>query len=191
VPRIVVLDAMGVMYRAADDVAELLIPFVVAHSGIRDPRRIGELYREASLGNSTADRFWRSVGLRPALEDAYLDRHALNPGLLDTLNVLRECGVPTWGFSNDVARWSRKLRERFDLERYFSGFVVSSDIRARKPDPAAYVALLARVGCEPGDLLFVDDREANIVAASEHGIDARLFAGFDALTDWIRHAGHD
>lgn len=190
-PRIVVLDAMGVMYRAADDVAELLVPFVVAHSGIRDPRRIGELYRDASLGNSSADRFWRSVGLRPSLEDAYLDRHTLSPGLLHALESLHERGIPVWGFSNDVARWSRKLRERFDLERHFAGFVVSSEIRARKPDPAAYVALLARVGCNPADILFVDDREANIVAASDQGIDARLFAGFEALTDWIRHVRHD
>ena len=177
---------MGVIYRAADDVAELLIPFIVAHNGIRDPRRIGELYRDASLGKSSPDRFWRAVGLRPGVEDAFLDGHRLSAGVCEALDALRTRGHTLWGFSNDVARWSQKLRTRFDLERRFSGFVVSSDIRARKPDASAYRALLARVGRKPDEILFVDDREANIVAAAGHGIDARLFAGFDALLEWVR-----
>ena len=40
----VVLDGMGVLYREADDVEALLIPFVREHGGIDDPLAIRGRY---------------------------------------------------------------------------------------------------------------------------------------------------
>jgi len=169
---------MGVMYRAADDVAELLVPFVAARGGRRSVPEIERAYREASLGALDPDRFWQSVGLDPDVEDDYLQAHELMPGLLQ---FLEQSNVPIWCLSNDVARWSEKLRRRFTLEHHFAGFLISSAIRARKPDVAAYQALLDQVRAPAKDVLFIDDREANIAAARGLGIDARLFRGFDQV----------
>jgi hypothetical protein len=44
------LDAMGVIYPAGDDVAELLCPFVREHGRVSDDNRIEALYREVNLG---------------------------------------------------------------------------------------------------------------------------------------------
>ena len=47
-----VLDAMGVIFKSADDVGELLIPFIAEKSGSFDEGVIQAAYLEASLGKS-------------------------------------------------------------------------------------------------------------------------------------------
>ena len=77
-----VLDAMGVIFNSADDVAELLIPFVAEKSGSFDEKIIQSAYLAASLGNISPDEFWEQVNVVPELEDAYLSRHSLNAGIV-------------------------------------------------------------------------------------------------------------
>lgn len=76
------LDAMGVMYRARDDVAELLVPFVQRHRPSIPASEVTARYTEASLGRMDADAFWRSLGLSPGVEDDYLSAHRLTDGVL-------------------------------------------------------------------------------------------------------------
>ena len=114
--RCVVLDAMGVIFRAADDVADLLIPFVRAYGGALDAEAIQSTYIDASLGVISADEFWIGVGLDPSVEDEYLSKHALVPGVRDFLVMARDKDIPVWCLSNDVGRWSRKLRTSFEID---------------------------------------------------------------------------
>jgi putative hydrolase of the HAD superfamily len=51
----------------------------------------------------------------------------------------------------------------------------SCRLRAVKPDAAAYRAVLAALGAEPEEVVFFDDRPANVTGAARVGIDARLF----------------
>jgi putative hydrolase of the HAD superfamily len=115
--RCVVLDVMGVIFEAADDVAELLVPFVGASGGSDDAGWVETKYLEASLGVISADDFWTSVGLTPAAEDPYLRGHSLVPGAMDFLGRARGANVSVWCLSNDVDRWSRKLRASFATAR--------------------------------------------------------------------------
>ena len=83
---VLVLDAMGVIYTAADDVAELLVPFVAERGGITDAAAIADQYTRASLGQMSAADFWHAVQVSPDAEDAYLARHRLTDGLLTFLD---------------------------------------------------------------------------------------------------------
>ena len=65
---VLVLDAMGVIYEAADDVAELLEPFIVQNGGTRKSETVQELYTAASLGKIDAKEFWRGVSVDPDVE---------------------------------------------------------------------------------------------------------------------------
>jgi HAD superfamily hydrolase (TIGR01509 family) len=182
--KCVVLDAMGVVFSAADDVVELLIPFIRESGGVEDDGLIQSTYVEASLGSITADEFWVTVGLRASVEDDYLMRHSLMPGAIEFLRTADERGVPIWILSNDVERWSRKLRALLGIARYASGAVISSDARARKPSAAIYRCLLDRCGHRPADILFVDDRAKNVEAARDMGMSALPFeadTGFSPL----------
>jgi len=168
--RCVVLDAMGVIFESADDVAELLIPFVRGSGGTGEVQTIRSAYVDASLGVLSADEFWTAVGLDSTFEDEYLAMHALVPGALDFVRAAQNSGVAVWCLSNDVERWSRKLRASFGIDRLLSGAVISSEARARKPDIAIYRCLLDRCGYGAADILFVDDRLANVGAALATGI---------------------
>jgi HAD superfamily hydrolase (TIGR01509 family) len=187
-PACVVLDAMGVMFAAADDVEDLLIPFVASCSGAADAQRIRSAYLAASLGAISADEFWTAVGLSPAAEDDYLTRHTLVDGVMRFLQTAKDAGIPVWCLSNDVARWSAKLRASFGLDQLLSGSVISSDARSRKPDAAIYRRLLDCCGEAPADILFVDDRKKNVLAARALGIASIEFdpqSGYRALAAQI------
>ena len=171
--RTIVLDAMGVIFRAQDDVAELLVPFINKRGSTMDTNKLNTLYKKTSLGLKNVDEFWRELGLSPDVEDEYLALHELNRGCLDFLAFARKEGLHVWCLSNDVSRWSLKLRERFALHDLFNGFVISGDIGYRKPSEQAYRCLIDRIGYVPD--LFVDDRSANVSAAQSIGIRSILF----------------
>ena len=166
---VIVLDAMGVMYRAGDDVAELLVPYVAAHGGA-SAERVEAAYLRASRGELGAAELWRSIGLDETHEDPYLLRHEINPGLLPFLRWAQAHEYELACLSNDVSEWSKKLRRRFGLDQFISTWVISGDAKARKPEPAIYRALIEALGRDPQHLLFVDDRQKNLEAARVAGL---------------------
>lgn len=174
--RCVVLDAMGVIFNASDDVVELLIPFVSASGGTVDAESIKLAYLDASLGVISADEFWIGVGLKPSVEDEYLSKHSLVPGVREFLRTVNDRNLPVWCLSNDVDRWSRKLRKSLEIDGLLSGAVISSEVRSRKPSPAIYQCLLDRSGYRAEDIFFVDDREKNVDAALAMGIPSVTFS---------------
>jgi len=182
--RCIVLDAMGVIFEAADDVAELLVPFVKTANPATTSHDVESAYLAASLGDLDADSFWRKLGLDPEVEDLYLKDHSMVPGAISFLQAARHIGIPVWCLSNDVERWSLKLRENFRIESYLEGAVISSAARARKPSPEIYRLLLARSGYAAEEIIFVDDRQKNVAVARELGISALQFSrdlGYESL----------
>ena len=89
IDKILVLDAMGVIYQSCDDVEELLVPFIREQRSNIDKKIIEDLYTRASLGEFSSEQFWGKVGVDYNLEDEYLDRHQLSVGLLDFLAIFK------------------------------------------------------------------------------------------------------
>jgi putative hydrolase of the HAD superfamily len=65
----------------------------------------------------------------------------------------------------DAAPWLASFSRRF----------FSCRLRAVKPEPAAYHAVLTALGAQAADVVFFDDKPANVAGAIALGIDARLF----------------
>jgi len=172
---VLALDAMGVIYRAADDVAELLIPFVGRSGSRTTPADVEALYLAASLGQISADEFWRRVGVDPDDEDLYLAGHRVNDGLFDAIDSVRDLFGKVCCLSNDVSEWSRKLRTTFGLTTAVDPWIISGDIRIRKPDRGIYEHLLAVLDTRADNVVFVDDRTKNLAAAASLGIKTVLF----------------
>lgn len=176
----VAFDAMGVLYRAGDDVAELLIPFLRERGSTATDEAVEDVYLRASRGEVSAAELWAALGL-PDTDDAdYLQRHELTPGVPELLADLRAAGVRVACLANDLSAWSDWLREHFGLDDLIDEWVVSADIGCRKPTPAAFEALLMRLDVEPAQVVFFDDRDANVAGADALGMDARDFT--DAAT---------
>ena len=186
--RCLALDAMGVIFQAADDVAELLIPFIAENSQDCNKTIIEAAYLDASLGTIDPDEFWNRVGVSADLEDEFLSRHSINEGVIDLLDWANSNDIPVWCLSNDVGRWSLKLRERLKIEAYLQGSIISGDIGIRKPDPGIFKALVKASGYPIDSLLFVDDRQKNVLAARALGIESIEYdpgAGFGAARRWL------
>ena len=183
-----VLDAMGVIFKSADDVAELLIPFIAEKSGSIDEEVIQSAYLEASLGKISADEFWSQVDVASELEDEFLSRHSLNPGITELLSQAKGNSISVWCLSNDVGRWSDKLRKNLGIDKFLNGSIISGDVGVRKPDKEIYEILIHSSGYKIEDILFVDDREKNVIASREVGIETVMFdlkIGFTDAKNWI------
>ncbi|MET3528052.1 HAD family hydrolase [Phenylobacterium koreense] len=90
--------------------------------------------------------------------------------VLDVVEDLRATGQYCAIASNQQARRARAMsvglsyREKFDAEFY------SCDLGLKKPMGAYFHRVVERCGFEPSRMLFVDDRAANLAAASALGI---------------------
>ena len=172
----VVLDAMGVLYNAGDDVAELLVPFILKRRPETPISRIESAYLAASLGELSAAEFWRLFDLPEVIEDDYLQEHSLRDGVTEFLDWAHQQQIEVACLSNDVGRWSEKLRSNFKLTEKISTWVISGDVRVRKPDPKIYQMYLDMARLKPDRVLFVDDRIKNVRAAARVGLHIALFA---------------
>lgn len=74
--------------------------------------------------------------------------------------------------------------DRLDWLAAFSPRIYSCRLRSVKPEPAAYDAALLVLDARAEDIVFLDDRPANVVAARRRGIRAEVFtdpAQIDAI----------
>ncbi|HEU0149712.1 MAG TPA: HAD-IA family hydrolase [Bradyrhizobium sp.] len=169
------LDAMGVLYASGDDVAELLIPFVHSKGSQITPDEVEREYLAASLGRIDAATFWQRVGLDSTVEDEYLRGHRLVPGVLDLLDSARRVFEGVCCISNDVSRWSEKLRRSFLLDQAIHPWIISADVGVRKPSVGIYDCLLKKVDACPDSVVLVDDRPKNLDTARAAGMRTVLF----------------
>lgn len=65
----------------------------------------------------------------------------------------------------DALEWLEPFERRF----------FSCELRATKPEPAAYRQVVQALGAEPEDIVFFDDRPPNVHAASALGLRAHVF----------------
>jgi HAD superfamily hydrolase (TIGR01509 family) len=186
--RVVALDAMGVIYRSADDVTDLLVPYARSLGCRLEEDRILQAYVECSLGAMTSSELWEQLGVAGDDEE-YCRGHELTDGVPDALERLEAAGVTLACLSNDVSEWSLLLRGRFGLDRHIRTWVISGDIRVRKPDPRAYDALARALDVAPRDILFVDDRAKNVQAARAAGLNSILYEPTGPVLDVARDAG--
>jgi len=185
---LVVFDAMGVLYLIGDDESELLIPYLRELGCRLDVDEIHQAYEDASVGRLTSAEFWQVCGVQGD-DQTYCSRHTLTPGMDSLLEDLSQAGVRMACLSNDVSEWSRILRVHFGLEKWISTWVISGDIRARKPDPEAFHILTELTDVPLDAMVFFDDAQRNIDAALNLGMDAVRFTSADACRMDLRHRG--
>ena len=61
------------------------------------------------------------------------------------------------------------------LTQYFTDVVSAGKVFARKPDPAGNLHIITTHGCDKGRMMAVGDRELDILAAKNAGIEACLY----------------
>jgi putative hydrolase of the HAD superfamily len=91
-------------------------------------------------------------------------------GILENIATTQDVDL---GMLNNEARELNDYRiETFGLRGYFDFFFSSCYVGLRKPSAQIYKLALDVLQCEPGEVMFVDDREGNVEAAGALGIHA-------------------
>jgi len=98
-------------------------------------------------------------------------------------------GRATRHVASNYPVWIDELRASFGLDEVFDGVWSSHRFGVRKPDPEFYARLCAAVGQAPADCLLIDDRERNVVAALEAGLEAHLFVDAGSTAARLRAEG--
>lgn len=105
-------------------------------------------------------------------------------GSVRTLKRLTMEGRDCYFLSNTNAPALEFMRG-YDYFRMFKGGVASYEERIAKPDPAIFRLFCARYGLAPEECVFVDDNPANVRAARECGMDARLLEDAEGLWELV------
>lgn len=95
-------------------------------------------------------------------------------GMERLLGELKARSQVLWVHSN-YSPWFEQIRTRLSLDRFFTGYVLSYQIGARKPDPLSYQRALSLIGATASTCIFIDDRRINVAAAQAAGMQALLF----------------
>ena len=129
----------------------------------------GEIYREGVAKLVTRfPRYWREI---QAFDERWVE--TFGPFIQETIDIHDELvaqDVPTFAITNfSWEKWMTRLGAWPFLEK-FDGVVVSGLEGLVKPDPRIYRVFCERYGLAPDSCVFIDDSEANIVAARRFGM---------------------
>ncbi|WP_419806808.1 HAD family hydrolase [Terriglobus sp.] len=100
----------------------------------------------------------------------------MNLPMLAWVKLLHRAGVRTGILSNIGDAMAEGIRRKFDWIGDFHHAVWSHALRLRKPEQAIYAAAAEGLGVPPGQILFVDDKEENIRAAEQFGMQGIVYS---------------
>jgi glucose-1-phosphatase len=121
-----------------------------------------------------------AAGLREAWSSAF----AIDPRVRDIVATLHR---PAFAFTNNGPLFTICLaHELAPIARMFERVICSWQVRARKPDPAAFEQLCREVRHVPEDLVFVDDSRDNIESARTIGFTAIRYTSAFRLAAELR-----
>jgi 2-haloacid dehalogenase len=110
-------------------------------------------------------------------------------GTADVITELRAQGIPTYALTNFSAEKWEIAKEAFPILAGFTGEVVSGTEQAVKPDEKIYRILIERYDLDPARSFYTDDKDYNVVAAREVGLDAETFTDAPTLRHQLRERG--
>ncbi len=102
----------------------------------------------------------------------------LDMQMIDFVVSLRESSVKTAVLSNMPPEILDYIKAETDLLSLFDEEVFSCDLGLIKPDPEIYRICLDKTGSRSDEAVFIDDREENVSAAIDAGINGILYSDY-------------
>lgn len=152
------------------------VPYVQRTFPDLKPDEIYTHWFKADAGELTSLEVWKNLGYKgdiEKIEKEYLDTIEINDGFHDFVSSVSK-HYKMAIISNDSSRWSKYLREKFDINKYFDVISISGDLKIQKPNERIFRLTIEQLGCKAEDCLYVDDREGNLKTASKVGMKAVL-----------------
>ena len=183
--KAIVLDMYGVIVKQTGDD---FVPYVQRTFPNLNIEEIHTPWFKADIGEITSLKVWEALGFQGDLEKIekeYLDTIELSDGFIDFIEKVKgkyKLAI----ISNDSGRWSKYLREKFDINKYFDVISISGDLKIQKPDERIFLLTTTKLGVNAEDCIYVDDRTGNLKAAKKVGMKPILLnsrnESFDGVT---------
>lgn len=106
----------------------------------------------------------------------------LRQELVEYVSKIRASGLATGIITNNVVEFREHWRGMLPVDELFDFVVDSSEVGMRKPNPAIFEKALEMGGFSPEQVVFLDDYEGNVIAASALNIRSILVDGGGAKT---------
>ena len=105
----------------------------------------------------------------------------MNLPMLAWVRLLQRSGVRTGILSNMPDAMAEGIGRKFDWIGDFHHTVWSHALRLRKPEQAIYAAAAEGLGVPAGHILFLDDKEENVRAAEQYGMQGIVYRDHPAF----------
>lgn len=135
---------------------------------------LGEIDEEEYFRRFFRTETGRSLDNPEELKAALFAAYRFVDGMEALLSELKQRPLRLWVHSN-YSPWFFELRARLGLNRFFEGYAMSFELRARKPEARAFYAALEMIGARADECLFIDDRRENIDSARAIGLNGIKF----------------
>lgn len=181
--KAIIFDCFGVIY--PDTIALVERRFLDPKDELKKVA-IKNLRLKSDAGGLSRDEFWRGaariLGVRLDELEAELDRaRGADWELLEYIRALKQ-RFKTALLSNVGKGFLERI---FDTNRpakeYFDVIIASADIGALKPDPKAYMAVVARLKVEPSECIFIDDKLMHCKGAEAVGMRSLIYRDFEQM----------
>jgi HAD superfamily hydrolase (TIGR01509 family) len=125
-------------------------------------------YLEQQLGRSI-DRAAVRTQRRAHYAELMADQTIL-PGVQDYIAAAKHLGLKLGVASSSPREWVIGYLSRFGLDTHFDAIRCGDEVKATKPDPALYLAVLKALGVEASEAIALEDSPNGILAAKRAGI---------------------
>jgi putative hydrolase of the HAD superfamily len=113
----------------------------------------------------------------------------LEPQLFLWAKLIRSKGYKTALLSNMHLRFAEHVRSKCSWLELFDYKFFSAELRLVKPDPRIFEFALNEINLPAREILFIDDRAANVSAARSLGLTAIHYSDTNGLNEELRKTG--
>jgi putative hydrolase of the HAD superfamily len=171
------------LLKVADAPAE---PFWASYWSHRDALDRGDL---------DVTEYWRTIGGEIGVTWSAGDIQRLwaadfrswitvEPGTIELLQELHDGGTRIAVLSNAGLDFGSPLRFS-PMARYFERVFVSAELRLLKPEPEIYVSAATELGIDVDQLVFIDNKSVNTIAAAALGATVHHFTSVKGLREFL------
>lgn len=197
--RVVLLDADGVVQLPPPDWRASLEAFCGVPGSTEDfladlfaaekPCLTGEADFEGAL-----EGVLRRWGSAVPVADALRVWTQINPSsdMLQLVRALRMSGIVVALATNQQAQRADFMTTGLSYAEHFDELLYSCELGCAKPSEAYFTGALERLTVAPGQVLFIDDHEANVLAARACGLKAEVYhlsEGMDRMGEILKAHG--
>lgn len=133
--------------------------------------------------------FWKRIGSKLCIEpktveniwiNAFKEKAKIDSDVENIITDLNAKGYKLAILSNMIKPFGRSNGEK-RFYKLFSAVIFSHEAGMRKPDEEIYIHASEKLGVEPDECIFIDDKERNLLPAEKIGMKTILFKNAEQL----------